>query len=96
MGFSSEIWKLAPFFLSQVNYWHFSDLETRLHNPLTKCLPILCLVLYLALKPIWSKSGQKCEESSDPQKILLGLIFSSVGDAFLTVEAGKVLDFLRA
>merc|ERR1719376_815972 len=75
-----ETLKLTPFVLAQVNYWR-SDLETRLHNPWTKCLPIASLILYL-LTHAAATSGKK------PllRRIKTGLFFCMLGDAFLTVD----------
>jgi len=82
-----EILKLTPFIVTNAIYWR-SDLETRLHDPWTKCAPIFSLIVYLLLHVPTSGGGflKDNNGSMHPRRIVLGLFFCMLGDAFLTVD----------
>ena len=78
MGQNSAQLNLIPFILSQINYWTFSNYEVNtkenvlsLHAAFAKCLPIFCLIVYIAQHD-WNKTSSVV---SQPKKILLGLVF---------------------
>ncbi|KAI8123232.1 hypothetical protein FF38_11679 [Lucilia cuprina] len=74
--------KLLPFFVFVIIYFAcVRDPHGELWTTLLKCAPIFCLMLYIILKGI--NLTKDCRYS---QIILLGLIFSSGGDALLNID----------
>lgn len=77
-----EIGKLSPFFASQLLYWvlrYIPNTQPSLETLVVKCVPVLTLIAYI----LWHPKVKNVADAKVTSRILLGLIFSVVGDAFL-------------
>lgn len=77
---------LVPFGLTQIFFWSGfdPDAEPSFGFALRKCLPVTCLALYVLLNPSWPTF--EGVHRRHLRRILFGLFFSVIGDAFLVNE----------
>jgi len=78
-----HVFMLLPFFLSVTAYfsWLVPHGEPSLYVATIKCLPILCLVLYVLVAQ--KLLGGAKHKTQHEKQIILGLIFSAIGDVCL-------------
>lgn len=83
--------QLALFFKSVIIYailGSYGFFSSQILSTILKCLPILCLMAF-----IFFMGFKNTKEFGYHKLILLGLAFSSVGDAFLDYNDGELFPF---